>query len=325
MELSTFQIREGDEAGLDSRPTRVEDFYASDEDYQRQLREGVEEMAALQQRLYASGKHALLIILQAMDAAGKDGIIRHVFTGLNPQGCQVHSFKQPCGEELQHDFLWRTTLRLPPRGMIGIFNRSYYEEVLVVRVHPEYLQAQGIDPADATDGAFWKKRFRSINEHEAHLHRNGTRILKFYLHLSPEEQRERFLKRLDDPAKNWKFNEGDLKERALWPQYRKAYEEAISATSTKHAAWFVVPADDKKNARLIVCAAILDAMRGMGLAFPEVGWNCSCCERGWRPKRSAVGPIFGGANNLACGFGVQWRPHVWNQGGFRISGYMASH
>jgi len=198
-----------------------------------------------------------LLIFQAMDAAGKDGAIRNVMSGVNPQGCEVFSFKQPSTQELKHDFLWRTTRCLPERGRIGIFNRSYYEEVLVVRVHPDILRAQGLPEESLKEKHFWKERYRSIVDLEDHLHRNGTRIIKFFLHLSKHEQRERFLERIDEPDKNWKFSAADVAERKLWDHYQKAYEECLGGTSTATAPWHVVPADDKENARLIVSQIIV--------------------------------------------------------------------
>jgi len=234
------------------------------------LKKGIAEMAELQDMLYAQDRWAVLLIFQAMDAAGKDGAIKHVMSGVNPQGCQVSSFKQPSTEELDHDFLWRTALRLPERGRIGIFNRSYYEEVLVVRVHPEYLTAQRLPDDDAGSAKFWDRRLRSIRDHEAHLHRNGTQVVKFFLHVSPEVQRERFLERIEDPEKNWKFNRGDVEERAHWSEYMRAYEQAISATSTADSPWYVIPADDKKNARLLVSQAINDTLEALDLRYPRL-------------------------------------------------------
>jgi len=219
--------------------------------------------------LYADGNNALLLVFQAMDAAGKDGAIKHVMSGVNPQGCQVFSFKHPSAEELAHDFLWRTTRDLPERGRIGIFNRSYYEEVLVVKVHPAILKGQGIPQALVEDKNFWDKRYRSINDLEKHLHRNGTRILKFFLHLSKEEQRKRFLRRVEDPTRNWKFSQFDLVERGFWKEYQAAYEDCLSATSTEHAPWFVVPADDKRNARLIISQVVCDALRDFKMEYPK--------------------------------------------------------
>ena len=222
------------------------------------------------QRLhYASNRYALLLIFQGMDGAGKDGAIRHVMSGVNPQGCEVFSFKQPSAEELEHDFLWRTTCRLTERVRIGIFNRSYFEEVLVVRVHPEILLAQGLSEELRDEKTIWKERYRSIVDLEEHLHRNGTRIIKFFLHLSKEEQRKRFLERIDEPDKNWKFSLADIHERKYWKRYMKAYEACLSATSTHHAPWHVVPADNKENARLIVSRIVLDALDELKMAYPK--------------------------------------------------------
>jgi len=204
-----------------------------------------------------------------MDAAGKDGAIRHVMSGVNPQGCQVFSFKHPSATELDHDFLWRTTRSLPERGRIGIFNRSYYEEVLIVRVHPEILRIERLPDALLDEKTIWKERYRSIVDLEEHLHRNGTRIIKFFLHLSKKEQRKRFLERIDEPEKNWKFSLADIEERKFWKQYMKAYEQCLSATSTRRAPWYVVPADDKENARVIVSQMILDTLKGLKLTYPK--------------------------------------------------------
>jgi PPK2 family polyphosphate:nucleotide phosphotransferase len=218
--------------------------------------------------MYADNRYALLLIFQAMDAAGKDGAIKHVMSGINPQGCQVYSFKHPSAEELDHDFLWRTTRDLPERGRIGIFNRSYYEEVLIVRVHPELLAAEGLPDEDLSGEKFWSHRYRSIVDLERHLHRNGTIVVKFFLHISKAEQRRRFLARLDDPSKNWKFSAGDLAERARWKEYMSAYAACLEATSTEEAPWYIVPADDKKNARLIVSQIVLDTLAGLKLRYP---------------------------------------------------------
>jgi PPK2 family polyphosphate:nucleotide phosphotransferase len=204
-----------------------------------------------------------------MDAAGKDGAIKHVMSGVNPQGCQVHSFKRPSAEELAHDFLWRTTRALPERGQIGIFNRSYYEEVLILRVHPELLLAESLPAERTTNQDFWDKRYRSINDLEKHLYRNGTRIIKFFLHLSKEEQRNRFLRRLEDPNRNWKFSKYDLVERGFWKDYQAAYEDCLSATSTEHAPWYVVPADDKFNARLIISEVVTNALKDLKMDYPK--------------------------------------------------------
>ena len=265
-----FRVEEGDQVKLDKRPTAVEPIYESKKHYQKLLKKHVDELSSLQQLLYASNRYALLLIFQAMDAAGKDGVIRHVMSGVNPQGCQVFSYKHPSAVELQHDFLWRTTRDLPERGRIGIFNRSYYEEVLIVRVHPEILHSEGIGGGSLDEKTVWESRFRSIVGLERHLHLNGTRIVKFYLHLSKDEQRKRFLQRIDEPDKNWKFSLADIEERKFWKLYMSAYEDCLTATSTREAPWYVVPADDKENARLIVSQIILDTLNGLEMAYPEV-------------------------------------------------------
>jgi len=264
-----FRIRPGKKFQLKEWPTRVKPFYHSKKQYETLLGEHVEGLSSLQQLHFASNRYALLLIFQGMDAGGKDGAIRHVMSGVNPAGCQVWSFKQPSAEELEHDFLWRTTCQLPERGRIGIFNRSYYEEVLVVRVHPEILRAQGLAEELRDEKTIWEERFRSIVDLEAHLHRNGTRIIKVFLHLSKEEQRKRFLERIDEPDKNWKFSLADIHERKYWKDYMKAYEACLSATSTHHAPWYVVPADDKENARLIVSQIVLDALHELKMAYPK--------------------------------------------------------
>lgn len=250
-------------------PTRVKPFYKSKKRYHQLLEEQVDELRELQRLHYASNRYALLLIFQGMDSAGKDGAIRHVMSGVNPQGCQVFSFQQPSAEELEHDFLWRTTRRLPERGRIGIFNRSYYEEVLVVRVHPAILSSQRL-PDELPDAeTIWKDRYRSIVDLEEHLHRNGTRIVKFFLHLSKDEQRKRFQERIDEPEKNWKFSLADVRERKSWPLYMQAYEACLSETSIAAAPWYVVPADDKKNARLIVSQILLDTFNELEMAYPK--------------------------------------------------------
>lgn len=264
-----FRVREGKKVNLRKWPTRVAPFYESKEDYQRMLAEHIAKLSARQELLYAFNRYAVLLIFQAMDAAGKDGAIEHVMSGVNPQGCQVFSFKHPSAEELEHDFLWRTTRSLPERGRIGIFNRSYYEEVLIVRVHAEILRAQGLPQELLDHQHFWRQRYQSIRELEAHLHRNGTRIIKFFLHLSKEEQRQRFLERLDNATKNWKFSEADLAERAHWKDYMSAYENCLRATSTEHAPWYAIPADDKPNARLIVSQVILDTLENLKMRYPQ--------------------------------------------------------
>jgi PPK2 family polyphosphate:nucleotide phosphotransferase len=265
-----FRVEEGRKINLDKWPTGVEPIYESKKQYQKILANHVEQLSSLQQLLYASNRYAVLLIFQAMDAAGKDGAIRHVMSGVNPQGCQVFSYKHPSATELQHDFLWRTTRDLPERGRIGIFNRSYYEEVLIVRVHPEILRSEGLGDEALDEDTVWQSRFRSIVELERHLHRNGTRIVKFYLHLSKDEQRKRFLQRIDEPHKNWKFSLADVEERKFWRRYMLAYEECLSETSTREAPWYIVPADDKENARLIVSQIILDTLNGLSMAYPEV-------------------------------------------------------
>jgi PPK2 family polyphosphate:nucleotide phosphotransferase len=262
---SKFRIR--------SWATSVDPVYKSSKDYHDILEEHVETLGKLQEIHFAADRYALLIIFQAMDAAGKDGAIRHVMSGVNPQGCDVHSFKQPTPEELGHDFLWRTTLKLPERGKIGIFNRSYYEEVLAVRVHPELLQAQGLPQELIHTRSIWKDRFKSIVQAEKHLHRNGTRIVKFYLHLSKDEQRKRLLERIDQAEKNWKFSLNDVKERDYWKQYEDAYQDAIQATSTATCPWYVVPADDKKTARLIVSQVVLDTLQDLHLHYPVTSYS----------------------------------------------------
>jgi PPK2 family polyphosphate:nucleotide phosphotransferase len=267
--IKSFRVREGREVNLKNYPTRVKQFYKSKHDYKDLLAEHIEQMSARQNLLYAHDRYALLLIFQAMDAAGKDGAIKHIMSGVNPQGCQVFSFKHPSAQELDHDFLWRTSRCLPERGRIGIFNRSYYEEVLVVRVHPELLASQNLPDETLKNDDFWKQRYRSITDLEKHLHRNGTRVLKFFLHLSQEEQRQRLLARIDDPDKNWKFSRADIAERKLWKQYMAAYEACLSATSTKNAPWYIVPADDKENARLIISQVILDALDELKMNYPK--------------------------------------------------------
>lgn len=264
-----FRVPAGAEVDLREWPTIINPLCDSKKKYQLLLEEHVRQLSSLQSLHYASNRYALLVIFQGMDAAGKDGVIRHVMSGVNPQSCEVFTFKQPCAEELKHDFLWRTTCRLPERGRIGIFNRSYYEEVLVVRVHPEILHSQGLSEELLDEKNIWKERYRSIVDIERHLYRNGTRTVKIFLHLSHEEQRKRFLERIDDPDKNWKFSPADSKEREFWKKYMAAYEDCLGATSTHHAPWYVVPADDKENARLIVSGILLNALRDMKLEYPK--------------------------------------------------------
>jgi len=264
-----FCVQEGKKVKLKKWPTVVKPVYQSKEQYQKLLAEHVAQLSALQQLQYASNSYAVLLIFQAMDAAGKDGAIKHVMSGVNPQGCQVFSFKHPSAAELEHDFLWRTTQCLPERGRIGIFNRSYYEEVLIVRVHPEILRSEGLPGELLDEKTIWQERYRSIVDLENHLTRNGTRIIKFFLHLSKEEQRKRFLDRIDEPEKNWKFSLADITERKFWNDYMQAYEECLSATSTRDAPWYVVPADDKENARLIVSRIILDTLDALKMRYPK--------------------------------------------------------
>jgi PPK2 family polyphosphate:nucleotide phosphotransferase len=265
-----FRVHEGDKVDLNKWPTKVDPVYKSKDQYKTLLDEHVEHLSSQQQLLYATNRHAILLIFQAMDAAGKDGAIRHVMSGVNPQGCQVFSFKHPSAAELEHDFLWRTTRDLPERGRIGIFNRSYYEEVLITRVHPDILRSEKIPDTPHHNKTLWHDRYRSIADLEKHLHANGTRIIKFFLHLSKEEQRKRFLARIDEPDKNWKFSTADIEEREFWKHYMKAYGECLSATSTSDSPWYVVPADDKENARLIVSQIVLDTFEGLKMAYPKV-------------------------------------------------------
>jgi PPK2 family polyphosphate:nucleotide phosphotransferase len=264
-----FRVPPGKDFKLGDRQTTVKPFYKSGKHYKKLLEDDVEELSNLQQLHYASNRYALLLIFQGMDSAGKDGAIRHVMSGVDPQGCEVFSFKQPSTEELQHDFLWRTTCHLPERGRIGIFNRSYYEEVLVVRVHPEMLRNQGLPPELRDEKDIWEERFRSIVDLESHLYRNATRTIKIFLHLSEQEQRKRFLERIDEPDKNWKFSLADIHERKYWKQYTEAYDACLNATSTHQAPWYVVPADDKQNARLIISHIVIDAFKDLTMAYPK--------------------------------------------------------
>ena len=263
-----FRVRSGKKVRLRNWPTSVKSFFSSKKHYRTLLEEHTQKLSSLQSMLYAGDQYAVLVIFQAMDAAGKDGAIKHVMSGVNPQGCEVFSFKHPSAEELDHDFLWRTTQRLPERGRIGIFNRSYYEEVLIVRVHPEILLAERLPTRVVDDKSIWRERFRSIVNLESHLHHNGTRIVKFFLHVSKEEQRKRFLSRIDDPDKNWKISPSDIEERKFWDDYMEAYEDCLSATSTRHAPWYVVPADDKLNARLIISQIVVDTLASLELGYP---------------------------------------------------------
>jgi PPK2 family polyphosphate:nucleotide phosphotransferase len=268
VDIKDFRVRENDKIDLKDWPTKIKPLYDSKKQLKGLLSERIEEMSELQSLLYASNQYALLLIFQAMDAAGKDSAIKHVMSGINPQGCQVFSFKQPSEEELDHDFLWRTTRRLPERGRIGIFNRSYYEEVLVVRVHPEFLFAQGYsEPPSET---FWRDRYRSILDLEAHLHRSATRVVKFFLHVSKGEQRKRFLARIDEPDKNWKFSRADVEERSHWKEYMKSYAACLSATSTRESPWYIVPADDKANTRLIISQIVFATLKNLKMHYPQL-------------------------------------------------------
>jgi PPK2 family polyphosphate:nucleotide phosphotransferase len=265
-----FSVAEGSHVDLDKWPTRTDPHCKSDKLDKKLLKENVAKLSSLQRLHFAAKQYSILLIFQGMDSAGKDGAIRHVMSGVNPRGCEVFSFKQPSAEELEHDFLWRSSCSLPERGRIGLFNRSYYEEVLVARVHPEILLAQGL-PSELVDSrTIWTDRFRSIVDLEEHLFRNGTRIVKIFLHLSKEEQRRRFIERIDDPDKNWKFSLADMHERRFWNDYMKAYEDCLAATSTAHAPWYVVPADDKENARIIVSQIVVDGLSGLHLGYPKV-------------------------------------------------------
>lgn len=264
-----FLVRPGKKVKLEDRPTKVKPYFDSKEEYKEVLDQHIKGLESLQELLYGSNTYAVLVVFQGMDAAGKDGAIRHVMSGVNPQGCEVTSFKQPSAEELEHDFLWRSTQRLPWRGRIGIFNRSYYEEVLVVRVHPDILRGEGLAEDLRDEKEIWDQRYHSIVEMEKHLHRNGTRIVKIFLHLSKEEQKRRFLSRIDESDKNWKFGAADIHERKYWARYKDAYEKCLRATSTQHAPWFAVPADDKLNARLIVSQIVLDALSELKMSYPK--------------------------------------------------------
>jgi PPK2 family polyphosphate:nucleotide phosphotransferase len=264
-----FRVRPGKRFKLDDQPTIVKPFYESKKHYEALLQEHVAELSGLQKLHYASNRYALLLIFQGMDSAGKDGAIRHVMSGIDPAGCEVSNFKQPSAQELEHDFLWRTTSRLPERGRIGIFNRSYYEEVLVVRVHPEILHNQGLPEELIDEKNIWEERYRSIVELEGHLYRNATRTIKIFLNLSKAEQKKRFLARIDDPEKNWKLSLADIHERKYWKKYREAYEECLNATSTHQAPWYAVPADDKENARLIIGRILLDTLESLKMAYPK--------------------------------------------------------
>ncbi len=268
---SLYRVTDGKGFRLSSvDPDDTQDMKSDDKSKAKQmLANGIDVLADLQERLYAQDRWSVLLIFQAMDAAGKDGAIKHVMSGINPQGCQVFSFKKPSAEEMDHDYLWRCMKRLPERGRIGVFNRSYYEETLIVRVHPQILAGQKL-PKKLVTKNIWKERFEDIRAFEKYLARNGTVIIKFFLHVSKEEQLKRFMSRLDRPEKNWKFSYDDVEERKYWDDYQKAYQDMIRQTATKHAPWYVVPADNKWFTRLTVASAIIDRLDGLGLRFPRV-------------------------------------------------------
>lgn len=284
IETKKYRVREGEKVRLSKWKTKVKDFYDSKDEYKEMLDEHVDDLRDAQELLYAHDRYSLLLVFQALDAAGKDGAIRHVMSGVNPQGCQVYSFKRPSSEDLDHDFLWRTMKCLPERGRIGIFNRSYYEDVLVVRVHPEIMKGLPLPEEVRKNGKIFEERYKSIVNMEKHLHRNGTRVVKFFLHLSKDEQKRRFLDRIDDPKKNWKFNPGDLETRAMWKKYMEAYEDCISATSTDEAPWYIVPADDKENARLIISRVVVETLKKLDMSYPEP----SCSPKELKAIRSAL-------------------------------------
>jgi len=269
VDTARFRVRPGNVVNLRRYPTDDTGALKRKRKAAGKLERGLQRLVTLQERLYAQDSWSLLIVFQGMDAAGKDSAIKHVMSGLNPQGTQVYSFKRPSEEELDHDYLWRSVKALPERGRIGIFNRSYYEEVLVVRVHPQILAAEKLPPSLVTP-RIWRHRYEDINAFERHLTRNGTVILKFFLHISKEEQRRRLLERLDEPAKNWKFQPGDLEERDRWDEYRRAYEQMLSRTSTRYAPWFIIPADHKWFARLAIAEVVGNALESLGLAFPKL-------------------------------------------------------
>ncbi len=270
MKIDKFRVAEGSKVNLKNYPTDFTDGFNDKKEAVNDLEKNVLRLAELQDVLYAENVHSLLLIFQAMDAAGKDSVIKHVMSGINPQGCQVTSFKQPSAEELEHDFLWRSQKALPERGRIGIFNRSHYEEVLIVRVHPNILQSQPLPDSVKNDKNIWKKRYKQIRDWEDMLDYNGTHVLKFFFNVSLDEQKKRFLDRIEQPAKNWKFNTGDSKERALWPDYMKAYEDAMEGTSTDRSPWFIIPADKKWFTRLAVSEIIVQKMESLKLKYPTV-------------------------------------------------------
>jgi PPK2 family polyphosphate:nucleotide phosphotransferase len=270
IDVSKFRVKPGQKLKLKDLPTKTKSICGSEDEYKETLEKHVKQLAKLHELLYGANKYAVLLVLQGMDTAGKDGVVKHVMSGVNPTGCDVISFKQPNAEELEHDFLWRSYAKLPRRGSIAIFNRSYYEEVLVVKVHPELLANERLAERAQKDEDFWDERYESIVEMERHLHRSQMRIVKIFLHLSKQEQGRRFLARIEDPDKNWKFNTGDIRERKYWKQYQDAYEACVRATSTDQAPWYVVPADDKENARLIVSQILVDTLAGLKMEYPRI-------------------------------------------------------
>ncbi|MEM6346253.1 MAG: polyphosphate kinase 2 family protein [Bacteroidota bacterium] len=272
IDYSDFAYKGDRTFSIKDAPTKVEELYEGKKDYKKLLEDYREEINELQNMMYAHDRYGLLLVFQAMDAAGKDGTIKHVMTGVNPHGLQIFSFKKPSNEELDHDFMWRTSKCLPQRGRIGIFNRSYYEEVLVVKVHPEILTKYQRIPKEHTQDVdqVWEERYTDIKNLEQYAYRNGIHVVKFFLHVSKEEQRQRFLARIDEPAKNWKFSEADVKERGFWDNYQQAYEDMIQATAAPNAPWYVIPADDKRNMRLIVSQVIADHLKAMDIHYPEV-------------------------------------------------------
>lgn len=268
--ISDFRFSKRHTLKLKKLPTKIKDLYTDETDYFEKLGKLRDDINEIQVQMFAQNRHAMLAVFQAMDAAGKDSTIEHVFSGVNPEGVEVSSFKKPSEDELDHDFLWRTTVKLPPRGKVGVFNRSYYEEVLVCRVHPEIVTKYQSMPEDKTKdmATLWKHRYESIRDLEKHLSRNGTHVVKFFLNVSQREQAKRFLSRIKDPSKNWKFNEADLAERQHWNDYMHAYEEAVNETAAPDAPWYVIPADDKKNMRLLVAMALRAEMRKLKLSWP---------------------------------------------------------
>jgi PPK2 family polyphosphate:nucleotide phosphotransferase len=275
IDLAQFRFPQSSPIKLRKLPTKIKALFSDDADYRAKLSSVRDDINEMQAQMYAHDRHSMLVVFQAMDAAGKDSTVEHVFSGVNPQGVEVHSFKAPTIDELDHDFLWRSTTRLPPRGKIGVFNRSYYEEVLICKVHPEIIQKyQRLPEAKTKDmKKLYQHRYESITDFEKHLARNGTHVVKFFLHISHKEQAERFLARIDDPSKNWKFNEGDLAEREHWEEYMDAYEECIRKTGTPDSPWYVIPGDSKKNMRLIVASVLRHEMRKLHLEWPQFPEN----------------------------------------------------